>query len=278
MLKSRLLTAAVLLAGFLLALFGLPPSGWVLVVAGVIGLAAAEWAGLCAMRGAARWTFAVAVAAAVWVAASGFRVAAGGVAAGEWVLLGAATIFWLAGAPVWLRAWEQIHSKTAWLIAGAAVLVPAGLAAVRLREDGAGTLMAVLAVVWIADSAAYFAGRAFGRRKLAPSISPGKTWEGVGGAMLGAGVFAAALAAASGGAASFAQRWLSITLTVALLVAVSIVGDLFESALKRRAGVKDSGSLLPGHGGVLDRIDSLLPALPVAALLVHAARRFAEVF
>ncbi|HSO06671.1 MAG TPA: phosphatidate cytidylyltransferase [Pelomicrobium sp.] len=268
MLKTRILTAAALLAVFLSALFLLPPAGWRLVVACVIGAAAAEWAVLCGLRGPLRGLYAAVIAGLVWSFGGGLAEvteAANGVVA-------VAAAFWLLGAPLWLRFWEGIGTGGAWAGAGAGVLLGAGIAAVQLRQDGAGTLLAVLAVVWIADSAAYFAGRAFGRRKLAPSISPGKTWEGVAGAVGATGLLAILVAGASGGAASFAERALSFTLAVVVLVAVSIVGDLFESALKRRAGVKDSGSLLPGHGGVLDRVDSLLSALPVAAVLTHFAR------
>lgn len=267
MLKARILTAAALLAVFLSALFLLPPAGWRLVVAFVIGAAALEWATLCALRGRLRGLYATVIAGLVWAFAGG--VAEVAVAANGWVA--AAAAFWLLGAPLWLRFWQGIEASRLWAGVGAGVLLAAGISAVQLRQDGAGTLLAVLAVVWIADSAAYFAGRAFGRRKLAPSISPGKTWEGVAGAMVATAVLAVAVAWASGGA-SFAGRALSFTLAVVIVVAVSIVGDLFESALKRRAGVKDSGALLPGHGGVLDRIDSLVSALPVAAVLTHLAR------
>ena len=122
-----------------------------------------------------------------------------------------------------------------------------------------------LGVVWIADTAAYFAGRRFGRRKLAPSISPGKTWEGVIGAFAGVGVYYALLWFA------WAPEFLtgsraSDLLLVAGMLALSVEGDLFESWVKRRAGVKDSGTLLPGHGGVLDRIDGVIAAMPLAAL------------
>jgi phosphatidate cytidylyltransferase len=143
------------------------------------------------------------------------------------------------------------------------VLVPAGLAMVALTAAEA---LLVLAVVWIADTAAYFAGRRWGRRKLAPSISPGKTWEGAGGALIGGAAYAMILSV-------FLEGNLMVFVGMAvLLVAVSIVGDLFESAAKRQAGVKDSGTLLPGHGGMLDRIDSATAVLPVAALAVPFLR------
>ena len=131
-----------------------------------------------------------------------------------------------------------------------------------------------MAVVWIADTAAYFAGRAFGRHKLAPSISPGKTWEGVYGALLATAVYAVFLLRFAPDrmalSAAAVAAWIAGLLA---LTALSIVGDLFESMLKRQRGVKDSGKLLPGHGGVLDRIDALLAAMPAAALIAQYALR-----
>ena len=138
-------------------------------------------------------------------------------------------------------------------------------------------LLSVMALVWIADIGAYFSGKAFGKRKLAPSISPGKSWEGA----IGGGIAVLVIASATILAApswpvlqdTFAVQlqlrhgWLTALLVLLVVVAASIVGDLFESQLKRRAGIKDSSNLLPGHGGVLDRIDALIPVLPFAALV-----------
>ena len=135
-------------------------------------------------------------------------------------------------------------------------------------------LLSVLVIVWLADTGAYFAGRAFGRRKLAPSISPGKSWEGaIGGWLLvllvAAGVLASGLQAPTLVSHFAGTHGLALgALALTVLVAFSVVGDLFESQLKRQAGVKDSSALLPGHGGVLDRIDALLPVLPLALLFV----------
>ena len=152
------------------------------------------------------------------------------------------------------------------LILGGVVLVTAWSSIMVLHasgERGPILMLFLFVLIWVADSGAYFAGRAFGRRKLSPIVSPGKTWAGAGGAAAGAVVSAMLLEA--GGAAGAASLAGLIGLSL-LVTAVSIGGDLWESRLKREAGVKDSGNLLPGHGGLLDRIDSLLAAAPVFAL------------
>ena len=148
------------------------------------------------------------------------------------------------------------------------MLIAAWVAVVELQARSPWLVLAAMAIVWIADIAAYFAGRAFGRRKLAPSISPGKTWEGVYGALVAVALYALALVPFAR-RAGYARRRLARSRSApgwcsrCVLAALSVVGDLFESLLKRQAGVKDSGTLLPGHGGVLDRIDALLAAMPV---------------
>lgn len=143
--------------------------------------------------------------------------------------------------------------------AGFLVILPAALALALLEPA---EILAVLVLVWIADTAAYFVGRSLGRRKLAPSISPGKTWEGAAGGLGGALIYAVLLGAFWGPA------WWAYLAIAAVLTVLSIIGDLFESAAKRQAGVKDSGTLLPGHGGIMDRIDSATATLPVCALLL----------
>ena len=157
----------------------------------------------------------------------------------------------------------RAQQRPALLAAGLVVLVPAALAMVALAPAEA---LLVLAVVWIADTAAYLAGRRWGRHKLAPAISPGKTWEGAAGGLIGAAAYAMILSILFAG--TQATRMAVFLGAAALLVAVSILGDLFESAAKRQAGVKDSGTLLPGHGGIMDRIDSATAVLPIAALLL----------
>jgi phosphatidate cytidylyltransferase len=182
-------------------------------------------------------------------------------------LFAAAAAFWILGAPLWL--WRGVAPRHSRLLAacGFAVLLPPAVAMVALPPRHA---LAVLGLVWIADIFAYAAGSALGRHRLAPSISPGKTWEGVAAALLGALGYAIIWRAA---VPQLAERvagglWLAYLGGAALLCAVGVVGDLFESAAKRQASVKDSGSLLPGHGGILDRIDSATSTLPLAALLI----------
>lgn len=170
----------------------------------------------------------------------------------------------------WLRRFSFGASPThangvVKLIAGICAIVPAWTALVWLHSHGSygRWLLLALLLIWAADTGAYFSGRQFGRRKLAPNISPGKTWAGVYGALIGA-----AIVAAVGGIILRTDTASIVGLVVLALitVAASIVGDLFESLLKRHAQVKDSGTLFPGHGGLLDRLDSVFAALPVFAL------------
>lgn len=152
------------------------------------------------------------------------------------------------------------------LLLGGLVLVTAWLSIVRLHASaahGPALVLYLFVLIWVADTAAYFAGRAFGRRKLSPFVSPGKTWAGAGGALAGAAVSGLVLWGIGG--AGQVGPWPLVAVSL-LVTVVSIGGDLWESRLKREAGVKDSGRLLPGHGGMLDRIDSLLAAAPVFAL------------
>ena len=173
-------------------------------------------------------------------------------------------LFWIFVVPLWLRGkWALSNPMLASLV-GFIVLVPTALAMMQLRTMGPWVLLGTMAVVWVADIAAYFSGRAFGRHKLAPSISPGKTWEGAIGAVVavllfGFGVLTWQGASNPGGA-------MVVAAGLVLWTAISIIGDLFESLLKRQAGLKDSGTILPGHGGILDRIDSLTSTLPLVAL------------
>ena len=267
MLKARVITALVLLALLLPSLFLLPQAGWALLLALCIGVAGWEWGGLLGWTARARWLLGGVTAAlcALCVALDPVALGIGGFRPeAPWVLAGygLSAVFWGGVIPFWLRSRWRL-GRYSGLLVGAVVLFPTWLAMVQLRALGPEVLLAVLAVVWVADIAAYFAGRAFGRHKLAPSISPGKTWEGAGGAVVGVLLYGFAVPALAGGPLLPPFAW---GLLLLLVTAVSIVGDLFESLLKRQAGIKDSSQVLPGHGGVLDRIDSLTSTLPLAAL------------
>ena len=278
MLGTRILTAVILISLVLAALFLLAPVGWGTVSLLVMGVAAIEWATLAGYGKGTRILF-VAATLAIGILLL-VSLAAGDESRWADVVLttcGAATIFWVFIAPPWLAFRWKPASRIAMAVVGWIALTGAWVALVALQARSPWLVLAAMAVVWIADTAAYFAGRAFGRHKLAPQVSPGKTWEGVYGALAAVAVYALALvplAAAAGHSGEVSAVAVGVWVACALvLVALSVEGDLFESLLKRHAEVKDSGRLLPGHGGVLDRIDALLAAMPAAALLAHAYLR-----
>jgi len=272
MLKTRVITALVLLVLFLAALFWLPPRAWA-AFAGVLVIPAAwEWGKLIRLRPAACGLYVVLVAAAcaalIGLEQGGAPIGRGGAQTAVYLV---ASLFWMVVVPLWL--WRSWLPRSRWLgaVTGLVVLVPTWLALVELRNLGPWLLLLLMSVAWISDTAAYFAGRRFGRRKLAPSISPGKTWEGVAGAILAVSAYAVLWSYAwqlyfPQALKSMRFGAFGMLVFLWLLTAIGIYGDLFESALKRQAGVKDSGALLPGHGGALDRIDALTAVLPVAAL------------
>ena len=273
MLRTRVFTALLLLAGFLAALFLIPFPGWLLFASLVAAVGGWEWGGL--MRLDRSWrifyaTISMASSASLgWIA---FDVETGSVRQAQLLmtLFALAGFFWLLVVPVWLRAKWGTGRPLPGMLAGWIVLVPACLALMQLRAVHPLLLLACMAAVWVADIAAYFCGRTFGRRKLAPSISPGKTWEGAIGAFIGVMLYGMITAGISGLFSNKSVSYYIFAGMLLVLTTVSILGDLFESLVKRQAGVKDSGSLLPGHGGVLDRIDSLTSTLPLAGLAILA--------
>lgn len=278
MLKQRVITALVLLLILLPALFYPSPEPFCVIALILIAAGTWEWARLngygqlpsvlvglaCVAACAMAWWFGLLERqlTLLWV-----------LAGSAWVLVGA----WLLRAGV--SAWS-VHPRLLRLTGGVFALWLAWLAVAQSRVIGINFLLSILVLVWVADIFAYFAGRALGGRfsqsKLAPSISPGKSWEGVWGGM--AGVVAVAFVWRWADAAwgwtvpsLYSQvgkngGWLLLIAAV-FMAAMSVVGDLFESLVKRSAGVKDSSALLPGHGGVLDRVDALLPTLPLAMML-----------
>ena len=261
MLLTRVVTAVALLLILIPALFLAPTMIWVGMVVAAAAIAAWEWGRLCRLSGVWLWSYVATCACLVlgtqWLAPADTPARAS--------VFMVATLFWLVAVPVMFLTRSRPSGYFAGIV-GAIVLVPLFLAVLDLRERGPWLLLSVMALVWVADIAAYFAGRAFGKRKLAPTISPGKSWEGVYGALAGVTVYMA-INGLLGNPLLGAVPWLGMVIATTVLTPVSVLGDLFESAMKREAGVKDSSGLLPGHGGVLDRVDALASTLPVAALL-----------
>jgi phosphatidate cytidylyltransferase len=262
MLKQRIITASVLALIALWVVLKLPPVGFGAVLLAVMLLGAWEWAGLAGWNETCgRLLYGGLVLApilAVWPLADHASFVAGSLIPvfAAWCCV----LFWL-----WRYAGQPERQDQPGVVgaAGAVALVAAWLALMGLRNEfGPGYVLFLLMLIWVADIGAYFAGRRWGRRKLAPAISPGKTWEGVWGGATAALAFALIGAVAL----DVGARWPGFVAVCMGAVGFSIVGDLFESMIKRQRGVKDSGPWLPGHGGVLDRIDSLLAAAPVFLL------------
>ena len=274
MLKQRIVTALVLMAFLMPALLVKP--AWPFALLTGVGIAAAgwEWARLnaagkaaialgiglgvaCLLGFLAGWT--LRAPRFVWYAAMALWVLGG-----IWVLRG--------GVAAWPRIPRPVRIGT-----GLVALWVGWLAMVSAHAGGLNYILSIFMIVWTADVFAYFGGRAFGKRKLAPSISPGKSWAGVWSGMIGTLLVAVLWLVSDGRGLAYYdsfftlvnEKWTTIGLAVAVvfLVTMSIVGDLFESLVKRSAGAKDSSGLLPGHGGILDRIDALLPVFPIALAL-----------
>lgn len=269
MLKTRILTAIVMLGVFVPGLFFLPQFAWALLMAVLASVAGWEWGRFMRLSAAA----CVAVGALIGglcLSLLGLNPGMVGVGTMPAIsdalpLLALTAFFWLVVVPLWLRFKWTLGGRAFALIAGIVVIVPTWVAIVQLRLPGALFLLAVMAAVWIADIGAYLFGRLFGRHKLAINISPGKTWEGaIGGGGL---VLIYGLALRHFSALEGYPVWVWVVVFAALAV-FSVIGDLFESLLKRQVGLKDSSGVLPGHGGVMDRIDSLTSVLPLAALLL----------
>ena len=280
MLKQRIITALILLAVLLPALFADSPQPFLVLSILMIGAGAWEWGklnGLTRSQSILSGLICIDLCAVAWWAG--------------WTTHTDAWVWWMAGSSwvgltSWMllrgvEGWAQWHRTLRWSL-GLILLWLAWLAMAQARTDGIQLLLSIFCVVWAADVFAYFFGRALGgkiiARKLAPNVSPGKSWEGALGGLCG--VFVLALvwmqmeqAYQWPGSSLFTRMWTHglflWALSLVFLTSMSVVGDLVESLVKRSAGLKDSSNLLPGHGGVLDRLDALLPSLPIALMLLQ---------
>lgn len=276
MLRQRIITALALLAVLLPALFASVSWPFAAVTLVMIGAAGWEWGRLNGQAMTPAVVLGLLLAAACMATlAAGW---AGQAPRAVWWL---ASLVWLVGGVIALRAgpsaWPRL-SPALRIGLGLALLWAGWLALVQARSIGINFILSVLCLVWMADVAAYFGGRAFGRRKLAPGISPGKSWEGVWSGQAGVLVLAAIWAwVESGGGADSTSLFRALfsqlgplvgAAALLALAGMSVVGDLIESLVKRAVGAKDSSALLPGHGGVLDRVDALLPVFPLALAFV----------
>lgn len=256
---TRLISGLVLAGAALAAILLLPPFWLRLVVVLVAALAASEYLSITSrQRGPARWAIVALVALACWTT-SATQVP-------DPLVMVAVTFAWLAWSLLWGN--RPLQEAAAELAAAVYIGIPLGMLAAAHIVGGAEATLVLMGTVVVSDSAQYYTGRAFGRRPLAPAISPKKTVEGA----LGGVVFGVLFMAIAGRVVFPSHGWLARATLGAVVVALGIIGDLFESRLKRTAGMKDSSSLIPGHGGVLDRIDALLFAIPpFYAMVVRGA-------
>lgn len=284
MLKQRVITAIVLLAILLPALFWKTPEPFLAITLALIAAGGWEWGRLNGLGQGVNVLLGLVtlgLCAAAWALGVPQRPSPvlWSVVGAAWVLAGAALV--RGGVEGWPKIPRAVRVP-----AGLAALVLAWLAMAQARVIGVNFLLSILVLVWVADIFAYFAGRAIGgkftQRRLAPVISPKKSWEGVWGGMAGVVVLAVAWVLADNAAQaqvpSLYSRlatlgWPIVIVGAVFMAAMSVIGDLTESLVKRSAGIKDSSQLLPGHGGVLDRVDALLPTLPLAMMLATLAQR-----
>lgn len=272
MLKTRIITALILVTGFIPALFMLSNSLWAYGMLAISLLALHEWAGMIKLTQSQGYVYLLTAAIAgllivPLIEQYGFHPFFFN---SLWVFFIAA-LFWLLIVPMWLRTRCVINNKFVMAALGLMLMAPLWLALICAKSAYPWLLLALLATIWIADSSAYFAGKNFGKHKLAPMISPGKTWEGVWGALVAVTLFGVILYFA------FDAQTLAIFPGLWIITAFGVIGDLFESMIKRQANLKDSGDMLPGHGGILDRIDGIIPSLPIAILMIYVYNYFVVV-
>ena len=264
MLKTRILTAAILLPTFLAALLYFQPIFWAALLLALTVTGAKEW---CKLAGFSVKNAIVFMLTTALIGGELLFLLSESIAGDHYtslftIIYSLSFVFWVLVVPFLLRLTKPIKAPIVLMIIGWLVLLPTCLALYQLREISPLLLLGIMVTVWIADTAAYFSGRAFGKHKLAAVISPGKTWEGVAGALIAVFIYALIWHQMTNDA-SLSTFLIPLLL---ILTALGVIGDLFESMMKRQAGLKDSGNILPGHGGILDRIDALTSTLPVAML------------
>lgn len=268
MLKTRIITALILAPIAIGGIFFLPPLGFALFTGAIISIGAWEWANMSGITGqAGRLAFAGLTAAVLYGLLNVPAVGVLWLALAWWIFC----FLMVRSYPKGSEFWGSVPVRA---VMGLLVLVPAWVGLNHLRTGSVSfgdldsnllLILYVFCVVWVADIGAYFAGRAFGKAKLAPRVSPGKSWAGVWGGLVAVSVFAGIASVLASASTSEALFLIVATLVTGL---VSVLGDLLESMLKRFRGIKDSSQLLPGHGGIMDRIDSLTAAIPVFALVI----------
>jgi phosphatidate cytidylyltransferase len=271
MLKTRVITAVLLFAFFIPALFILGNVSWAYAMLVFCLLGLYEWGGMIQLSSMQNKFYVVFAAFAgllgVYLLQQfGFHQ----FFFNSLLVFVIVAIFWIFVVPIWFKTKTVIGNKLLMSALGLLLISSLWLALICAKGADPLLLLLLLATIWIADSAAYFAGKNFGKHKLAPHISPGKTWEGVLGAMIAVTAFGAIIYFNDG--LGFHQMVVFPGLW--LIVGLGVVGDLFESLMKRQANLKDSGHLLPGHGGILDRVDGIIPSLPIAILMIYTNSYF----
>jgi phosphatidate cytidylyltransferase len=264
MLKTRIITALILVAGFIPALFKLPNIYWAIATLLVTLLALREWASMVGFNKILiNGYLAISLLLGIFVLLRLYNNNTHHFFFQSLLIFSVATFFWVFVVPIWLAKQFRLNNIIAKALLGWLLMLPLWLALICAKMVDPILVLVLLATIWIADSAAYFAGKNFGKHKLAPSISPGKTWEGVAGALIGVTLFGLVLRFGFdvNNWAVFPVLWIATIF--------GVMGDLFESMMKRQANIKDSGDLLPGHGGILDRIDGIIPSLPIAILMIY---------
>lgn len=263
MLKTRVITALFLIPSFFAALFLLPSLAWASLLLGISLIALYEWAQMIKLGKLATSVY-LSATLLMGIMILWFTNQLGS----HWLVYRSldlfimASVFWMLAVPFLLHKNKRIKFQSINVLVGWLLVMPLWLALVCLKIADPWLLLGLTATIWIADSAAYFAGKQFGKHKLAPTISPGKTWEGVLGGLLLVTLYGYTLA-------TYFALPILVTLIVLWVMAIlSVIGDLFESMIKRQSNLKDSGNILPGHGGILDRIDGMTSSLPIAVLMI----------